>query len=194
MRKKRPNWGLRLLLFLLILIVLAAAAIWYIRPEHALDMNYSRIQWKDKLVRMIETRKPEIEITEEEFNHLAKQKLVEEIRGQELPVTVTGMQLQLADNLLTVHINAAWGAIEFGAAIQYVLEYSTGQFIMTPEAVKVRELSLSPTLFGLKQVKIDPGPYVPDPVTVEDVLFQNRQITVKLALDWLEIAEYLASY
>lgn len=193
MRKKRSNWGLRLLLFLLIFIVLAAAAIWYIRPEHALDMNYSEIQWKDKLVRMIETRKPEIEITEEEFNHLAKQKLVEELRGQELPVTVTGTQFRLADNLLTVHLNAGWGSVEFGAEIQYVLEYSTGQFVMTPETVKVRELSLSPDLFRLKQVKIDPGLYLPDPVTVKDVLLHDRQITVKLTLDWLEIAKYISS-
>lgn len=196
MRKKRSNWGLQLLLFLLILIVLAAAVLWYIHPERTLDMNYSEIQWKDKFVRMIETRKPEIEITEEELNHLAKQKLVERLHGQELPVTVTGTQFQLAGNLLTVYINAAWGPVEFGAAIQYGLDYSAGQFVMTPEAVKLRELSLSPGLFGLKQVKIDPAPYIPDPITVKvkDVLFHNRHITVKLTLDWLEIAKYISSY
>lgn len=194
MRKKRSNLGLRLLLFLLILIFLAAAAIWYIRPERTLDMNYSEIQWKDKLVGMIETRKPEIVITEEEFNHLAKKKLAEALRSQEHPVAITGTQLQFSGNQLTVHLNAAWGPMEFGAAVQYAMEYSARKVVITPEAVKVKDLSLSPGLFGLEQIEIDPGPYLPDPVTVKGMVFHDRQITVKLRLDWLEIAKYLSSY
>lgn len=193
MRKRWSKWGLRLFLLLLIVSLLAAAAVWYIRPERTLDMNYSKIAWKDKLAEMIETRKPQLELSEKEINDLAKQKLAQALETSELPITITGMQLQLAGNLVTVHIHAEWGAMKFGAAIQYVMEYSAGRIVLSPEAVKVREVSLSPTLFRLEQVEIDPAPYVPDPVAIEDMVFHDRHITIKLTLDWLEIARYLSS-
>lgn len=192
MRKRRSKWGLRLLL--LIVSLLAAAAVWYIRPERTLDMNYSKIAWKDKLAKMIETRKPQLELSEKEINDLAKQKLAQALETYELPVTITGMQLQLAGNLVTVHIHAEWGSMEIGAAVQYVMEYSAGRLVLNPEAVKFRMLSLSPAIFGLEQVEIDPAPYVPDPVAIEDILFHDRHITIKFTLDWLEIARYLSSY
>ncbi|MFD3262049.1 hypothetical protein ACE3MQ_25940 [Paenibacillus lentus] len=194
MRKRRSKWGLRLFLLLLIVFLLAAAAVWYIRPERPLDMSYSKIAWKDKLTRMIETRKPEIELSEEEFNDLAKQKLAQALESYELPVTINGMQFQLAGDLLTVHIHAEWGSMEIGAAVQYSMGYSAGRLVLNPEAVKVRMLSLSPAIFGLEQVEIDPAPYVPDPVAIENILFHDRHITIKFTLDWLEIARYLSSY
>ncbi|GAA0137351.1 hypothetical protein YSY43_41920 [Paenibacillus sp. YSY-4.3] len=193
--KKRRSWGLRVFMLLLVLSLLAAAALWYVRPEHSLDMNYSELRWKDKLTRMIETRKPEVELSEEEFNDLAKQNLVRALQSHgELPVKITGTQFELAGDRLTVHLNGAWGAVKFGAAARYVMEYFQDRLILTPEAVKVRSLSFPPQIFGLEQVEVDPGPYVPDPVAIQNIVFQDRQITIKLSLDWLEIARYLSSY
>lgn len=194
MRKRRSRWGLRLLLLLLTLILLVAALAGYIRPERSLDMGYAEINWKDKLVGMIDSRKPEIKISEEEFNHLAKKQVTKAIRSNELPVEITGMRFELRGDLLTVYLNGAWGPVPFGAAVQYGMEYSAGRLVLTPEAVKVRKWSLSPQLLRLERVEIDPSPYVPDPVAVQDMVFHDREMTVKFKLDWLEIAKYLSSF
>lgn len=193
--KKRRSWGRLLLLLLLVFALLAAAAVWYIRPERSLDLNYSEIRWKDKLERMIETRRPEVELTEKELNDLAKQNLIRALQSRgELPVKITGTEFELAGNRLTVYLNGAWGALEFGGEARYVMEYSRGRLVLTPEEARIRSLSLPPQIFGLGKVEVDPGPFVPEPVVIRDIVFHDQQITVNLTLDWLEIARYLSSY
>ncbi|MNJ54283.1 hypothetical protein D3C77_497170 [compost metagenome] len=157
-------------------------------------MSYSEIVWKEKLGEMIDTRKPEIVLTAEEFNSLAKQKLLEELQNYELPVSVNGAEFQLAGDTLLVHINGSWGRVEFGAGIHYVMEYSAGRLYLTPNAVNVRQISLSPHLLGLERVEVNPGSYLPDIAAVQDMTFHDRSMTIKLTLDWIEIARYLSSY
>ncbi|WP_019637575.1 hypothetical protein [Paenibacillus fonticola] len=194
MRKRRFRWGFSLILFLLFAVLLVTIVILYVRPERTLDMNYSEIVWKDKLTQMLETRKPELELSEAEFNSLAKAKLVKELQRYELPISVTGADFQLDGDMLLVHMSGSWGRAEFGAAVHYRMEYSAGQLELTPEAVRVRQVSISPQLLGLERLEIHLESYMPDIVAVKEIAFHDRSMTLRLTFDWLEIASYLTSY
>ncbi|MBA9084805.1 hypothetical protein FHR92_001266 [Fontibacillus solani] len=178
-------------LILMALVLLLAASWLYIRPSKTLDMNYTEIAWRDKLRQMVETRKPEITITQSELNQLAKKGLAENISSKELPFEVSGSEFQLNGDRLLVYINGAWGPVEFGAEVEYSLVYSEGKLILQPEKISIRHISVPPQQVGLEPIVIDMTSYFPDFIKIEEVDFPGKAVTVKFALDWLEIASYL---
>ncbi|MNS94198.1 hypothetical protein D3C72_1284090 [compost metagenome] len=185
----RKKW-LFLIPFILI-IVAVVAVILYIRPTKDLDLNYTELDWKAKITQMIDTREPVIQINSEEFNRMAKQKLVKYIAKGELPVDVTGAEFKQHGNRIDADINGKWGIIPFGAKATYNMDFSGGLVVLTPVAVQIRGIKLTPEQLGLKQVSVPPGKELPEMIKVKDMIFHEDSIEARLSLNWLEIMRIL---
>lgn len=176
---------------LLLIVVLLVALVLYIRPAKSLDLRYSSIDWKEKLLVMAETRQPALNLSESELNQLAKKELNQYVAEQELPVNVTGAEFRLNGNRLTADLNVAWGAIEAGVEAGYLMEYSSGKLLLVPENLSIRRFSFPPANFGLEPISIDLGQYLPEVVKVKEVNFQEKALRISFKLDWIEVARYL---
>lgn len=176
---------------LLLIVVFLAALVLYIRPAKSLDLRYSSIDWKDKLIVMAETRQPELNLSESELNQLAKKELNQYIAEQDLPVKITGAEFYLNGNRLTADLNVAWGAIEAGVEAGYLMEYSSGNLLLVPETLSIRQFSFPPAKFGLEPISIDLSQYLPEVVKVKTVSFQEKALRISFKLDWLEVARFL---
>ncbi|WP_068620210.1 hypothetical protein [Paenibacillus tuaregi] len=185
----RKRWFV--LIPLVLIIIAVTAVILYIRPTKELDLKYTDLNWKTKITKMIDTREPVIRINEEEFNQLAKQKLVKYLSKGELPVEVTGAEFKQRGNRLEADLNGKWGWIPFGAKAVYTMEFTGGQVVLTPVSVQIRGITLSPDQLGLKQVSAPPGKELPDVIKVKDLIFHEDSIEARLSLNWLEIMRIL---
>ncbi|MNN61856.1 hypothetical protein D3C81_1771140 [compost metagenome] len=142
---------------------------------------------------MIETRKPEVTITETELNQLAKKELVQYISNAGLPFEVSGAEFQLNGDKLVADVNGIWGPLEFGTKVEYTLEYGDGQLTLEPNNISMRHISVPPDIVGLDTIAINLTNYFPDFIKIDDVSFPGKSVNVRFSLDWLEIARYLES-
>lgn len=178
-------------LILLVLVVLITSVVLYIRPTEQHNLSYAKISWQDKLQGMVETRRAEIILTEQEVNQLAKKELVEYMAVHTLPVEVTGADFRLYGNQITSELNVTRGFLDASITANFRLNYSSGQLELYPESVAVKGISLSPETVGLELVTIDLQEYLPDVVKVQEIEFLGKSIRLKFSLDWLEVARYL---
>ncbi len=176
---------------LLLIVIVLTALVFYIRPAKSLDLHYSSISWKEKLLAMAETRRAELTLSEYELNQLAKKELNQYIAEHELPVKITGAQFRLHGSRLTADLNASWGAMDAGVEAEYRMEYSSGRLLLVPETLSIRRFSFPPEKFGLESIAVDLGTYLPEIVQVKTMTFQEKTIQVSFKLDWMEVARYL---
>lgn len=176
---------------LILIIIAVVAVIIYIRPTKELDLKDTDLDWKAKITEMIDTREPVIRINSDEFNRLAKQKLVKYLSKGELPVDVTGAEFKQHGNQLEADINGKWGLIPFGAKATYTMDYTGGQVVLTPVSIQIRGITLTPEQLGLKQVSAPPGNELPEVIKVKDMIFHEDSIEARLSLNWLEIMRIL---
>lgn len=178
-------------LILLLLVLLITSVLLYIRPAEQYSLAYTNVSWEDKLKGMIETRRAEIILTEQEVNQLAKKELAQYLSAHSLPVEVTGADFRLHGNQITSQLNVNRGFIDAGITANFRLNYSSGLLELYPESIAVKGISLSPETVGLEPVSIHLEEYLPDVIKVQEIDFQGKSIKLKFALDWLEVARYL---
>jgi len=189
MRKSRLIIG-GILIFLIVVIV---AAVLYVRPSRTLDMNYSEVDWKDKLIQMAENRNTELILSESDVNNLAKQGIIEYMANHDLPIEVKGAEFRLNGNEVIANLNGSWKFLDVGAKVQYRIDYSKGILSLRPESVKVRHISIPPEQFGLEPLDINVASYIPKLITIDEVDFPGKLVRIKFSVDWLDLINYLRS-
>ncbi|GGG17057.1 hypothetical protein [Paenibacillus aceti] len=187
MRKSRFIIG-GILIFLVVIII---AAVLYVRPSRTLDMQYSEVDWKDKLSQMVSNRNTELILSESDINNLAKRGITEYIAEHELPIEVTGAEFSLDGNQVTANLNGAWKFLDIGAEVHYQIHYSNGVLALQPDSVKVRHISIPPQQFGLEPMHVDVASYLPQGVTIDEVDFPGKIVRIKFSFDWLELINSL---
>lgn len=189
MKKGRLIIGSIIILF----VVIMTAIVLYIRPSQTLNMNYSELNWKNKLVEMAENRHTTLTLTESDVNNLLKKGLAEYAAENELPFQITGADFKLNGNQIIANVNGAWGLMDVGAAIKYRVEYAGGTLLLHPSSLEVRNLSVSPEKFGLEAMTIYLSDCIPKVVTINDVKFPGKTIQIKFTLDLPELIHFLQS-
>lgn len=182
---------LRLGLILILIVLILTAGVLYIRPSQTLDMSYNEIVWKDKLQQIVNTRQPEITFTEADLNNLAKKGLADALTKYDIPVTVTGAELHLNGNLLSIDFNAEWGFLIAGGTVEYRMEYDEGRLYLTPVSLHVKQLPLPAEKLGVEPIVVDLSTYLPDVVQISKVEFEEHDVKVRISVDLLEIINYL---
>lgn len=185
--RRRLTLGIVLILIVLIL----TAGVLYIRPSKTLDMSFSDIVWKDKLQQIVKTRQPEITFTEADLNNLVKKGLAEALTKKDIPVSITGAELHLNGNLLSIDFNAEWGFLVGGGTVEYRLEYDAGQLYLTPVSLHVKQLPLPAEKLGVEPIVVDLSTYLPDVIQITEVNFEGHDVKVRISVDLLKIINYL---
>lgn len=178
------------IVLILILIVLTAGVL-YIRPTQSLDMSYKDIVWKDKLKEMVETRQPEITLTNADLNNLAKMGIATALEEKDIPVSITGTEFRFEGNNVSVDINAKWGFLTAGGTAKFQMEYSQGKLLLSPVSLYVKQIPISPEKLSLVPMNIDLDTYLPSIIHISKVDFEDRYVKVGISADWMAILQYL---
>ncbi|ANS75830.1 hypothetical protein AWM70_15580 [Paenibacillus yonginensis] len=136
---------------------------------------------------MVETRETVLTLNEEEINDLAKKGISERTAATGLSYEIKGLDIRLNGNDMTADAIVKWGALRAEAAVVYHLSFAEGKLLLKPQSVDVRGSSLSPSLLKLKTIEIDPGQYLPEVIQITDLSFENRELKIKFAVNWLQL-------
>ncbi|WP_223067775.1 hypothetical protein [Paenibacillus caui] len=174
---------------LLVIVIALAGILYYMKPTKSLNLDYTDVNWKDKLESILETRRPVITLNEEEINNLAKKRIVEHAAesGSELEFNIEGADFHINGNQLSADVIAGWGYLRGEATVIYSMAFSEGMLKLTPESVQVRNKTMSPSMFGLKTIEAKPGRYLPSVIKVSDIDFGANEMKVTLSVNWFKL-------
>jgi len=169
--------------FIVIVVLVAVAALAYIKPDQQLDLVYDEISISEKAKQMITSLKPELRLTEKEINDLLKKKIVE---NTHLPkdVEITGADFQLEANKLLGDVNLRWkDKVDFSARLTFDLSWQEGSIVVKHDQTHIRKLEIPSDRFHLKSYKIPVESMLPDLVKVEAVEFNPNEIVMTFNLN-----------
>lgn len=185
---RRKKKGGRILLGLLIFILLIiGAGIWYITPSKSLDLKYRSIDVKDKIIKMVETRQPQMVLNTDEVAQLSKKNLIKYLNTHNVGVDITGADFQMNGDMMTADVNGKWGIVPFGATLQFHMTANGSKLFLEHESTKVRSLEVPQALLKLEPIEISLKDYLPDLLTVKEVDFLDAGMKLTFKIDWLSI-------
>lgn len=185
---RRKNKGGRILLGLLIFIVIiVGAGIWYISPSKSLDLKYHSIDVKDKILKMVETRQPEIVLSEDEFAQMSKKNMIEYMNKHNIGVDLTGADFHIDGQNMTADVNGKWGVLSFGGTLQFHMTANGSKLFLEHQLTTIRSLDIPTSVFKLDPIEISLKEYLPDLVTVKKVDFLDEGMKLTFKIDWLSI-------
>ncbi|GAB6927238.1 hypothetical protein JCM10914A_12210 [Paenibacillus sp. JCM 10914] len=189
-RKKRTARRFFLGVLVLLLVILGAA-VWFVSPAQSLDMQYRSIDFKDKLLTMLEKREPRMTLSTEELGQLSKKNMVEYLHSHDLGVEVTGAEFIMNGTRMTANINGQWGLIPFGASLGFQMSVEGSQLQLAHQSTTIRGFPIEASLFQLEPIVISLKDYLPDLVTIRDVKFLSDGLELHFKVDWMAIPSLL---
>ncbi|GGD66834.1 hypothetical protein [Paenibacillus nasutitermitis] len=173
-----------LVVFLLLLGLGGAGALWYISPGQNLDMAYQKVPLVDRAVDMAKRMSTELILTEGDINNIAKQAL-SETPGYSGGIVVTGAKFQLAGERLIADLNIRYrDRIPAALKLSYRLEWRSPDLVAVIEEAKLRDIPLSTGYFG--NVAIPISRQLPGILTIRSVRIQNESLIVEFQKPTLE--------
>lgn len=182
------------MLFLVLVIVLAVAIIVYIRPANELDMNYEQVDMKTKVWNMVKTKVPEIELSEEELNNLAKKKIIEYLDTHDQGVEITGTNFVIHDQELEVNLNGKWAIIPFGVTLDFHMEASGSDLILEHKSTRIKQVTIPVSRFSLDPITFSLKEHVPDIVGIDQIHFKPNSMMLTFKIDWSIIPQFLLDF
>ncbi len=176
-----------IMLFLLLLIVLAVAVIFYIRPDKDLDMSYKQVDMKAKVWNMVKNRVPEIELTGEEMNNLAKKKMIEALQTVDTSEKVTGAEFIIHGEELEAKLNGKWGVIPFGVTLNFHMKSNGSDLILEHKSTRIRQVEIPSSRWSLSPITYSLKEYVPSLVGMDHINFKTDSIVLIFKIDWSAI-------
>lgn len=178
----------RLLKWLIIIVVLLAAVaagggLWlksYVAPEEKLDLAYDPVSVKDKAIEMVQKMKPEIVLSEADANNLIKSQLQSSGPGSLPPdMTLDGARFELSGDRLLAHLNMTYRDIlPVGMLAAYKMSWQAPNLVLEPLSLKVKDYDLGRERLDRIVVPIE----LPSLISIRDMLFQDKQIVIRLQL------------
>ncbi|MDF2663588.1 MAG: hypothetical protein K0Q94_6379 [Paenibacillus sp.] len=174
-----------LFIILAVLVLLAAAAgaaVWYAKPQEKLDLAYRPLSFVDKALDMLQNRKLEVRLNEQELNDLLKKKLSEQ--PQLRPnVTIEGARFEQRGDRLTAHVNIRTAAnVKVGAALDFALEWRSPDLIVRHTATRIRDWSVPSSWLQLEPIVVPISDGLPPLIAIREIRFDPQGIVVALKL------------
>lgn len=173
----------RLFVTLVVLIVIAGGAAWwllsYIAPDKQLDLNYSPIDVRAKVLDMAKRLEPELILTESDVNDLIKKHIHTDIAEN---VQLDGAEFHLNGELLVADLNVTYQeSIRAQLKAEYRLEWQEPNLVLRPQSLSVKDIKLPIDLLETITVPLE-LPTV-DMIVLDDVEFETGQIRVFFKLN-----------
>lgn len=171
------------LLFLIVLVLIAAGtAIWYVQPTKPLDLAYTRVSISDKIIDMVQRRSFEVHLTEADLNNLVKMSLA---ARPQLPndIRITGAQAAQDGDLMKVDINAIWrDSLPFTATLTYRMNYAEPNLLLHLESTRMKRYLLPSDWFKSPDITVNLYDNMPKLVGVKSIQFQPDGLLISLKL------------
>lgn len=183
-------WIIWIISIILIVGIAGAATLyWVAAPERQLNLNYTDVDTTAKIVKMIETKKLQTTISQEEFNQLAKKELID--REDEFPIGVhmTGAQFTLYQDTVKADITGTYLGIPFGAVLDFKIRREDNLLILDHQATHVRHGDIQGALIA--PIRISLTKYFPAIANVSQMKFEKDYIQVSFKLNLLSLPRLL---
>jgi hypothetical protein len=166
------------LVFLLVGCAGAIGAIYYIRPDPALSLDYAPVSFRAKALDMARSLTLEIELTEDEVNDLLKQVLA---RNPYIhpDLEVQGARFELEGHRLAADLRLLWKErIPAGVRVVYQLSWEAPYLKAVSESVHVKEVALPANIAPDLLVPI--GEELPALLRIQAVEFNDHSLKIRL--------------
>lgn len=163
-----------------VLLLIAVRA--YVQPTQSLDLSYSELPVRNKIVDMLKNRKLEVVLNEPEVNDLLKKALAEHAQVQQ-DVRITGAQFSLQDNVWIADVNLLYkDNWEVGAKLYFSMRWQEPDLIAVHTATQIRQVTLPAEWFQLQPLHIALNDYLPKPAGIRGITFEDHEVKVALKL------------
>jgi hypothetical protein len=167
-------------LFVLLLLAAAAGvgAIYYVRPDPALNLQYEPVAIKEKALEMVKRMSFDMILSEEDVNNVLKKSLAQNpVRNRD--VEVRGANFTVAGDRLTADLSLLWkNRIPAGVQVIYRLSWQQPDLVATVEQVKVKSVNLPSSLADDLVLPI--GRELPKPLKIKEVQLGEKEVTIVL--------------
>ncbi|WP_239616124.1 hypothetical protein [Cohnella mopanensis] len=165
-------------LFILVFIVVIAGvgALYYAKPDQSLNLAYEKVPLKDRAIDMVKRRSPDLLLTSEDLNNLAK-KSVADNPQVEKDVVVTGADFVLQGDLLTADLNVIWkDKVSAGIQITYRLTWNEPNVVAKVEKAKMKGITLPKSMFSDRVIPIAED--LPKLLKIKDLQWEGSDVRV----------------
>ncbi|GIP41245.1 hypothetical protein J31TS4_45250 [Paenibacillus sp. J31TS4] len=168
-----------LFVLLLLLAALAYGLVRFVSPERELDLSYPRISIPDKAAQLLLDRKPELVLTEQDINTLAKSELSR--RPQVRPdVRVTGADFRLDGSLLLADVNLLYkDQLPVGVTAVYRLAWEAPELVASFDHAEIKGRRLPGGWLDPGELRVNLEEQLPGYVGIAGVEFPGDQVRVR---------------
>lgn len=184
------SWIIWIISGVLLLGVIGAGILyWIAAPERQLNLDYTNIDMTTKIITMVENKKLETTINQDEFNQLAKKELLD--RQSEFPIgmNMTGAQFTLQNDTVIAELTGTYIGIPFGVVLDFHIEREGNRLILYHQATHVRHGNFTRPL--LEPISISLTKYFPAIANVDQMQFESDHIQISFKLNLLSLPKLL---
>ncbi|NEW08556.1 hypothetical protein GK047_21385 [Paenibacillus sp. SYP-B3998] len=167
---------------IVLLIVVLAGGLWYIKPTEVLDLNYKELEITNKILDIIKNRKLEVVLTEQDVNNMVKKQLA---ARQTLPndVRIEGAKISVHGTMLEADVNIRWhDQVPVGAKMWFNLTWNNPNLQIEHVATQIKGFKLPNAWLQLAPFQIPIEQHLPKLIGVKTVVFEDRAIQIDLKL------------
>ncbi|MGF7048323.1 hypothetical protein J2T13_002830 [Paenibacillus sp. DS2015] len=148
-------------------------------------MSYDNINLQGKVVKMLANRTPEIELSGDELNSLAKKKMIEYLDEHKQSVDITGVNFEFNGQEVDVALNGKWGLIPFGATVTFHMESEGDNLILNHRSTTIRKVNIPNSFIpeSLSTIRISLKDHLPNVVEVDKLKFSTDGIILSFKID-----------
>ncbi|REE81173.1 hypothetical protein A8990_1197 [Paenibacillus taihuensis] len=166
------------IVLLLFVVGAGAYAIWYVKPDEELNLDYAEVPIMDRALTMVRHLKTDLVLSEADVNNIGKASISQH-PDYSPDIRITGARLELLGGKLVAHVNVKYKK-RFPAAlvITYGLQWNEPNLIAVPEEAKLKGITLKKEYF--EEMVIPLGSEVPNFVHIQRIAIKGKSVVVSI--------------
>ncbi|MFC4600655.1 hypothetical protein [Cohnella hongkongensis] len=170
----------KLLIGLFVLVLLAAlagaGALYYVKPDQALDLAYEEVPLERRAIDMARRMSLELVLTAEDLSNLAKKSIADNPEVEK-DVVVTGAEFALEGDRLIADLNILWKDwVSASVQVTYRLRWEDPNLIASVLEAKMKDVPLPEAMLSSQVIPI--AQELPKPLKIESIKWEQGGVQV----------------
>ncbi|SEM88366.1 hypothetical protein [Paenibacillus sp. OV219] len=172
------KWLISIIVLILLLAGAGALAIWYVKPEEDLNLNYDPVPIVDRALTMIRHLDTEFVLSEADINNIGKATI--RLHPDYSPdIRITGARFELQEDKLVAHVNVMYKKrIPAGLVITYGLRWSEPNVVAVVEEAKLKGITLKKSDFDNMEIPLSSE--LPKLVHIQKLDVQGKSVVITI--------------
>ncbi|MFC4302092.1 hypothetical protein [Cohnella boryungensis] len=159
-----------------IVVIAGAGALYYVKPDRALDLSYEEVPLEDRALSMAKRLSLQMSLTAEDLNNLAKKSIADNPQVEE-DVLVTGADFTLNGDKLIADLNVIWkDRVSAGIQVTYRLRWEDPNVVAAVEKATMKGIALPNAWFSDRTIPI--GDSLPPMLRIKSVEWDQDEVKV----------------